>query len=189
MLMSFMSAGVIDVSVLDPRAPEAFFEDTDGTYVWDGDTNIVASPMREPYGDAVISNLNAQRYEQQCQLEGLHPYADTYSATMDIIGIGTPVVRVGRKQFVFNSTKTDSYKELLLSYLKDNPEKQFSLTDIQKVQGFSAINNLNETVENSYISQVLSPFIQITKSSVIFKPNMTITREQLDSIAKRSKKS
>lgn len=185
-LMSYMALGVIEVSALDPVAPLAFTKSEDGTLTWDSDTNIFADTMKSPYGEAVVDKLNAESYEQQCHIEGLEPYNETYAATMEVNGIGTPLVRVGRKRFVFNATKTDSYKELLLSYLKDKPGKLFSLADIKLVRGFSGIKNLNEAVENSYISQVLHPFVQVTKDSVVFNPAAKVTPEQLKEISLRS---
>ena len=181
-LMILHTLGIIDVSKLDINAPDAFYKNDDDIYISDNNTNIVAYDIHTPDGEAIIHNLSPTSYEASCKELGLNPYQETYIASLRLAGIGKPIVMVGRQQYPFPSLHSESYKEKLLSLLFKHPNKTLAIDDFRQEPGFYSINNLNELVENSYLSKELSPFIQITKSSVSLTPEVYLNKEQFELI-------
>jgi hypothetical protein len=178
-LMVLHTLGIIDVSKLDNNAPDAFYKNDDDIYISDNNTDIVAYDINTPDGEAIIHNLNPASYEALCKELGLNPHQETYIASLELAGIGKPIITVGGRRYPFPSLHSESYKEKLLTLLFKHPNKTLTMGDFRKEPGFSSVNNLNELVENSYLSKELSPFIHITKSSVSLTPEAHLSKEEL----------
>lgn len=181
-LMVLHTLGIIDVSKLDNNAPDAFYKNDDDIYISNNNTDIVAYDINTPDGEAIIRNLNPAPYEALCKELGLNPHQETYIASLEIAGIGKPIITVGREQYAFASLHSESNKEKLLTLLFKNPNRTLTIEDVRREPGFSSINNLNELVENSYLSKELSPFIHITKNNVNLTTEAHLTKGELESI-------
>lgn len=138
---------------------------------------------------AVVGELNNEAYEKQCADFGLHPKQELYKARIKFNGIGTPVVTVLGKQYKFHSMKIDSYKERLFSIVSQKPDQLFTLADIKAHKGFSTATRITDITENNYFTKELSPFADINKDAITFHSEADITREQVEAIKAKARKS
>lgn len=167
----------------------AFIPDKDGILVT-GEDNFGAYDLTTGNieRNAIVGNFNIDKFKQVCTELGINADKELVKARIYLKGIGTPVVTILGKEYEFNSMKSDSYKERLFEIVSKKPGQVFTVKDLKELSNFGSIERITDLTENNYFTRELSPFVDITKDTIIFHDTANLTKEQVKAIEAKSRK-